>query len=434
MYYVIFVGITITQLILLNRYYDIIFRVSPRSRKSNFIIYLLAGGILYVSLTSLSFTTIMGNLSFISTLIIAFIYPVRIERKIIFSILYLILELIAESLSYYYIAVFHQKQTDIELSSDVFNFFIILCSTFIQLLFIKVIGFIKKVYNYRIGIYYYLNIVLIFIISLFILNTLFHHVENDILYVLSGCGILTIDIIIVFLYDKMIEKVRLVNEKHQLQKQIELRDNSYVRTKHSFKRIKRIIHDTKKQLVYIRACIMEQQFEEAITNINTTLEDINSAYLRIATGNLVIDALVSHALNIANDKGMDFKHDISINSEDIRLDRYDLCVVIGNILDNAIEAVDLVSEKEERSIHLQIWSDAHSLFIHVTNTCLKPTGITKKLHLEDDFDFHGIGLVNIQRIVEKYEGFFQSSRSNHHFETMVMLPFNENNSKTMHVD
>ncbi|MGG1617433.1 ATP-binding protein, partial [Paenibacillus sp. NRS-1781] len=288
--------------------------------------------------------------------------------------------------------------------------------------------------NRRVSIVYYLNIVLIFIISLFILNTLFHQVENDVLYVLSGCGILTIDIMIIFVYDKMIEMVRLKNEKHQLQKHIELWGNSYVRTKHSFNRIKRIIHDTKKQLVYIRVCIMEQQFDEAITNINTTLEDINSACLRIATGNLVIDALVSHALNIANDKGMNFKHDIRINSEDIRLDRYDLCVVIGNILDNAIEAVDLVPDKEERSIYLQIWSDAHSLFIHVTNTCLKTTEIPKKPHVEDDSDFHGIGLVNIQHIVEKYEGFFHISLSDYRFETMVMLPFHENNSSTKPVD
>jgi sensor histidine kinase regulating citrate/malate metabolism len=263
----------------------------------------------------------------------------------------------------------------------------------------------------------------VILISLFILNALFFYLEKNLFYALSVIGILMINILIIFLFDRIIEKFRLADEKRQLQKQMDYQDDSYKRTVHSFKSIKQIIHDTNKQLIYIRACIEKNQMQQAIQHITQTLDQINMSYQRVATGNLVIDALVSNALNIAHLNRIDVKYDIRIVAADIRLDRYDLCVVIGNVLDNAIEAARLVPSIEDKFIHLRIYSNDYALTIYVANSRRKLIKEEKQKRKKKDPDFHGFGLTNIQRVAEKYGGHLQTEASSNQFETIVVLPF-----------
>lgn len=427
MYNELFIGTTILQLFLVNRYFSVLFRVPDKRKTAIIFHYLLAGGVLFSSTVSFFPLILTGLLSIASTLLIAVLYPARFESKLIFSILYLILGFIAESLSYYFILTFHEAQGKGDLSTLENRLIILLISTLIMLLFILVIRFIKRGQDYKISKAYYLIITFIILISLFILNSLFFYLEKNLFYVFSVIGILMINILIIFLFDKMIEKFRLTDEKRQLQKQMDYQDDSYKKTVHSFNSIKRIIHDINKQLVYIRTCIQENQYQQAIQHINQTLDQINISYQRVNTGNLVVDAMVSNALNIAYDNRITVKHDIRIVAADIRLDRFDLCVVIGNVLDNAIEAVRLVLKDEDKFIHLRIYSNNYALTMQVVNSRREFVNQEHRM-IKENPDFHGIGLTNIQRVAEKYGGYLRTEASTNQFETIVVLPFEEQHS------
>ncbi|MET3211266.1 UNVERIFIED_CONTAM: two-component system sensor histidine kinase AgrC [Paenibacillus sp. PvR008] len=435
MHYGLFFGTTILQLIFLNRYFSVLYRALVKNDYGVvFIHYLLSGVILYVSSISFFPTIVTSVLSIISTFLIALLYQGRFESKLIYSMLYLILGFIAESLSYFFITVFHQEYSTNQISSAAQRLFILFCSTFIMLFFIRIIQFIKKGQDYKIRKVYYLIMISIILISLFILNVLFFNLKKNIIYILSILSILGMNFLIVCMFDKLIENFRLVNEKLELQKQMTYQDNSYEKTAQSFKNIKRIIHDTKKQLVFIRACILEQRGDEAIVHINQTLDHVNAAYLQATTGNLVIDAMFSHALNDALDKEILFKHDIHIVAADIRLDRYDLCVVLGNVLDNAIEAAHLVPRKEDKFIHLHIFTDGHTLFIHVINSHQKLATESAQRTLKDNSSYHGLGLINVQHIAGKYGGYLYTNATDKQFETFVMFPYEEHEEQCEEIE
>lgn len=76
------------------------------------------------------------------------------------------------------------------------------------------------------------------------------------------------------------------------------------------------------------------------------LGQIHQPSLRLSTGNLVIDSLIGNALNIACEHKIAIKYDIHIHAEAIDIDRFDLCTVIGNVLDNALNAAARVPKKK----------------------------------------------------------------------------------------
>lgn len=202
----------------------------------------------------------------------------------------------------------------------------------------------------------------------------------------------------------------------RLQKQIEAQDSSYKQTMHSFQDIKRIIHDTNKQLIYIRACIEQGQAAEGAAHISRILQDIEASSRQVTTGNLAVDALVSHALGIARELHIGMEHRIQLSPAAMDIDRYDLCIVLGNLLDNAIEAARQVRESSNPSIQLYIHANNNALVIYTSNSIEAP-GRTRNSKLR------GIGLCNVQRVADKYGGHLKTAIKKGRYETVLVLPF-----------
>ncbi len=365
---------------------------------------------------------VTGLLTIASTFLIARLYAVRPGSQLIFSALYLILGFIAESLSYCLILAIRAAHGVNQLSRLEQRLLILFISALIMLLFITVIRLIKRGQDYKISKTYYFIMTLIILISLLILNTLFFYSRINLWYILSVIGILGINFLIIFLFDRMIEIFRLAEVNYRLQRQMDAQDTSYKQTVHSFMGIKRIIHDTNKQLVYIRACIEAGHALEGIEHINKILQQVEVSCQKVTTGNLAIDALISNALSLAYDRQIAMEHKIHVTAADINIDRYDLCIVLGNLLDNAIEAAQQVSGIGSRFIHLRIHSNNNALVIYVGNSMADPSPSEPQSRKENPW-LHGIGLSNVQRTADKYGGHLKTTAKTGEFETVVVLPF-----------
>jgi len=134
-----------------------------------------------------------------------------------------------------------------------------------------------------------------------------------------------------------------------------------------------------------------------------------------------VDAILNSKLSLIKSK------DIAVNAKatvpaQLRISEIDLCAIIGNLLDNAMEAC-LKQPEEERFIRVYIGILKQQLYISITNSVggeVKKQGKTY-LSTKDSYT-HGFGLMRVDRIARKYDGYVNRQNEPGVFATEVMLP------------
>ena len=150
----------------------------------------------------------------------------------------------------------------------------------------------------------------------------------------------------------------------------------------------------------------------------------------VETENPVITALVSTKKNKSFENDIDMKLDIDI-PEELPFDFVDLSIIIGNLLDNAIEACLIIDKEAKRNIELSIHTNEKNLIIEVINTkCASIKVDTENIFGEfttkKDKSNHGLGLENIKLIVWQYNGTVVVKDLGAEFKVSISLPIKDN--------
>jgi hypothetical protein len=403
-----------------NFFFNSIFDKS--AKKQNRIIYFIIFGLLdYLYLV----IPVTPFLSSILTLLMIFSfaqsYKVEFKTKFTFSILYAVLMSLANFISLYLFYTIDSVDFSFDPVNEqdqIANTKAILLGCVIMFAIILIIRLVAKRRGLSLDNRYYVLFLVIPIVSIYQLSILTY---KDVYSFISVIGFLFLNVMIVYIFDHIVDKFQFMHENTQLQHQMDYQDANYEKVVHSFKSIKRIIHDTNQQFLYIEECIKRNELSAAMEHIKTTLNKVEGAYHRVNTGNLVIDALVTNTLNIGQANGIRIDTKLNLCSQEVHIDRYDLCVVIGNMLDNAIEASKKLKIAEDRYMLIKIHSTESTLLIHILN------------HMENEVahlyshkpnpEFHGIGLTNIARICDNYGGHMTIETKHNVFHNMVLLPF-----------
>lgn len=157
--------------------------------------------------------------------------------------------------------------------------------------------------------------------------------------------------------------------------------------------------------------------KEFAKEISESLPDIDY----IDTGNMMMNVILQIMLDKTKREGINVTYDFRIPSK-INISNTDLCVVLGNAIENAIEACKVLN-KSERKISLTIFQKSTYLFIKVCNTTNNRLNSVNGFPLSTKVTegFHGQGLRNIQAICEKYNGNLSYECSNQQFVLGCML-------------
>lgn len=162
-----------------------------------------------------------------------------------------------------------------------------------------------------------------------------------------------------------------------------------------------------------------QLLREYLLNLNDDLATVDSV---IKTGNVMVDAILNSKLSLIQ------SHDIRVHAKavvppDLGISEIDLCTVIGNLLDNAMEACLKQERDSERFIRVYIGILKKQLYISVQNSSgqeIKKSGNT--YFSTKNSDSHGFGLKRIDRIADKYDGYVNRQNEEGIFATEVLLP------------
>lgn len=150
--------------------------------------------------------------------------------------------------------------------------------------------------------------------------------------------------------------------------------------------------------------------------------DLTSVDTIIKTGNIMVDAILNSKLSLAASKNI-FVHAKAFVPGELNISEIDLSVIIGNLLDNAIEACMRQENPADRFIRLYIDTLKEQLYISVTNSVGGEVKKHGKIYVSTkNSDTHGFGLLRIDRIASRYQGYINRQHEEGVFATEVLLP------------
>lgn len=161
-----------------------------------------------------------------------------------------------------------------------------------------------------------------------------------------------------------------------------------------------------------------EQMKNYLNELETDLDSIDTLY---HSGNLQLDSILNAKLAIAEKGQIRIHCDASIPPQ-LHVSDLDLCVILGNLLDNAIESCRKIKDPDERFIRVYIGILKKHLYISIINA----TSETVKQRTDHYFTTkrgdHGHGLKRVDQVVKKYDGYLNRQNEPGVFATEIVLP------------
>jgi len=319
---------------------------------------------------------------------------------------------------------------------NIYRLIHIVLSLIIYLLILKLILYLKKeLYGMKKSQWLILLstpiISLILIISIMeIILMITNNRSYSIFLIISIISIIILNMLI-YIFMGILNKNNKMITQYKLENQQRLYEERNIdNIKNMYESMKELKHDMKQHTDGIVSRMTDMpnmdKFQnkyigDIISYISRVNNSMDTIKVVIDTKNRSIDSLLNYKISVASENNIKIETVIDTNIPDIS--DVDLCCVIGNLLDNAIEACGR-ENIEDKLIVLHMTTRNSCLMIRVKNSILEsvistnPTFKTTK----QDKEIHGIGLKSIKSITEKYSGFFKiSEKENKFFIAEVLL-------------
>ena len=197
----------------------------------------------------------------------------------------------------------------------------------------------------------------------------------------------------------------------------------YQQSRESIDLINRKYHDLKHQIAALRA---EPDAERRSAWLDEMESDINTYEAQNKTGNQVLDVLLTGKSLYCQKHGIHLTT-VADGTVLAGVSPMDLCTLVGNALDNAIESVKKIEDKEKRLIHVAVSRQKNFALLRFEN-CFEgeltfENGLPRTT--KGNTDYHGYGLKSIRRTAQKYGGTVTVNTRKNWFELKILLPLAE---------
>lgn len=180
-------------------------------------------------------------------------------------------------------------------------------------------------------------------------------------------------------------------------------------------------HNYKNHLQVMKAHLDMGEYQELSDYIAHLDHELTRIDQMIKTGNVMLDAILNSKISLAQSREIQVNAKVVLPQK-LSVTEYDLCVVLGNLLDNAIEGCASQAEGELRFIRVYIGVLKEQLYLSVTNS--HGTRIRKEngRYRSTKASGRGLGVLSIDRIVSGYKGYVNRQNDEAVFATEVLLP------------
>lgn len=299
-----------------------------------------------------------------------------------------------------------------------FGIIVIRIVSFILVLLVQ--GFKSVKSNAALPNAYWISLLAVPLGTVIMLFTIFmsSNISRILMLVCMGCALL-INMLTFYLYDAI--SALLVEKTNQrvAAAQNSLYEHEVQMMKASLDDFKVLQHDLKNKLSPLYGLAQAGQYEEVLKQ----LSELTSSYSKnrefVKSGNITIDCIINYKLHQAEKQKILISANVLIPDE-LSLPTLDIAVILGNLLDNALEAVIHVND---RWIDIKLNYTKGRLIIKINNAydgeLIKTAGgfVTRKKDKAD----HGLGIKSVQAVLDKYDGAMQFSYDASKFEVKALL-------------
>lgn len=217
-----------------------------------------------------------------------------------------------------------------------------------------------------------------------------------------------------FLFSRQIDK-RIANYQR------ELIETHYQEVENMYRQIRGWRHDYRNHIQMMKVLAANGDMDGLKAYLDELDTDLNTVDTVVKTGNAMADAILNSKISLAQSKEITVQCDAHIPVK-LKMSELDLCCIIGNLFDNAIEA-SLHLPREERLIRVYMDIKGTQLYISFTNfTASKKLEKIGKIYRTSKGDGHGFGLVRIDNIIERLDGYLSRNSEDGAFTTEILIP------------
>lgn len=396
------------------------FRFGKVWEMAAYILFWVSNSWIYLSL-SIPLITMISN--FFSLILISFMYQDAKYKKIVVPFITEALNVSAEMCAY---TIFEYRILDYTGSNELLSG---LTYIFLALIFYYMVNIISKFVDIKAGVkvpfLFWVQMLFLMVMSTVLLLTLYGGSISKQLVVLSTFCIFSVDIIAITLYDNVIDYMneqvdlaRITEQSNSYEKQLQF-VSAYMEQTRSIR------HDFKNHIGIVREMIVKGKSADAEQYLNRFIEDMSIAKNYASTGNTTLDAIINYKCTQAENAGIKINVNTWIERNLYKdLDAKDFMTILGNLMDNAIEAQHNL--KGEKFIRIKITQNTKNLYINMENSYEHKLIRKKQQYMttKEDQSTHGIGLSNVDKIVTKYHGNMELDGKDGVFIVNIMMILN----------
>lgn len=203
--------------------------------------------------------------------------------------------------------------------------------------------------------------------------------------------------------------------------QRELIETHYREVENMYRQIRGWRHDYRNHIQMMKVLAANGDMDALKVYLDELDTDLNTVDTVVKTGNPMADAILNSKISLARSRNIPTQVDAHIPVK-LKMSELDLCCIIGNLFDNAMEASMALPEKK-RMIRVYMDMKGTQLYISFTNfTAAKKLSKVGRGFKTSKGEGHGFGLVRMDDIVSRYDGYLSRNSEDGAFTTEILIP------------
>lgn len=241
---------------------------------------------------------------------------------------------------------------------------------------------------------------------------------NRTLLLIEGGGFFVVNMLLFLVYYQMLIVSENRMKQEHIEQQMRLYENQFEVMQQSEYKVHALRHDMKHHIHNIYIMTHKNQKEDVLKYLESMQESLENPKEHVVTGNGDIDVILNYMLEKAERAGIKVEQKVKVPKK-IEVEAYELNIIFGNLLENAIEAAKKTTDK---LIKLHIVAEKGMLMVNISNTYSGKIATSgEQLISTKSGSEHGFGLKNIENIVQLHQGRMKVTYDEREFQVEIIL-------------